>query len=164
MARNCLIREGEQTARANQLFEAYKIFAKQCMGPKNTILVSALKKIFGVDPEQLISSPDTRSELSRIFFEKYPERCALIGEGAVVKTINGAIESAKLIGANSRRSMAISTGFSVFAGKGYLDDPVYPWVQKTLESNEHDADKKFENLFEKSRAYLQSVIQFWEDQ
>jgi len=123
----------EQMQRANELYEHVLDYQARVSGPDKANTRRALNELltFARSPAEL-SSPDFADGMVDVMRRIFPEKAAYVGEAHLRVLISeGSAIAGKLRFPAPRGAILIVALMFAF-GHGCTDDPLYPWIARTL--------------------------------
>lgn len=159
-AREILHGSGDEMQRAQQLYERTLDYQEKVSGRNGENTRGALMEllILARRPETFLSSDivtSLRREMTRVF----PDKAAYIGEGGLTTLIEeGRSEAQKYLFPTTRgEALVVSLMFAF--GHGCTDDPLYPWIARTLcDSRITDPAARAGRLEKKAVTWLEHVL------
>jgi hypothetical protein len=150
---------GDEMARARALFAAMQAYLARIEGPDKTWAIAALRRVAAAPWASLVGPGEPfQNEALAAMQRIWPEKAAAVGEPALRRSIAAAEAAAAARGVDDRAGRALIAGLMFGFGHGVLDDPLYPWVEDTLQSGRHaDANQRAERLAAKTRIYVQAI-------
>jgi hypothetical protein len=123
----------DQMFRASKLHEKVVDYIDKVVGPSDQFTVEALRGIafFARRPAPLFSDNllrDLLGEIERI----YPQKFRYVGAEACAALIKEGIDAAHAHGLDPVRGPTLMCVLMLAFGHGCLDDPLYPWIGRTL--------------------------------
>ena len=140
-------------------------YLKHAAGVNHEYTLAALRRIRGMDTDDVpIEGEFTTTALNWMKLI-YPEKHRYVGEEALRKLVDEAKEVANSFCAKSDRSVAVLLGMMYAMGHGVTDDPLVPWVGRTLTNDSPpDPEARIKRLEGKARAYLGRVVDYFDQQ
>jgi hypothetical protein len=134
MVSDVLSSTDEQMVRAELLHARVDHYIEATSGPKNINVRNALESlsIFAKNPF-VCSEDDFEPIMLREMSSIFPDKVAYIGQDALTALIQEAREAAKRYGFASPRAQALLVALMFAFGHGCTDDPLYPWISRTLD-------------------------------
>ncbi len=149
-----------------QMQTAERLHAHACdvlariSGPGNAYNRAALAKVerLAADPAPL-QRDGLEDRLLADFVAAHPQKVEVLGEGPHRCLIARTIEQAQRLGVTSTRGLALFPVLAFIVGAGFADDPLYPWISRTLiDPRRPDPDQRAARLERRSRTYLRHVL------
>ena len=150
----------DQKERADQLYEKTTDYLDNVAGPVNAYTSDALRKIRRAASEDVTFSGEAfengmLSQMKRI----YPQKCNYVGDAPLRMLIQHGIELATTSSVTTTRGVALFVVLMFALGHGFSDDPLFPWVSRTLrDPKTDDPGKRVQRLETKSITYLDRVL------
>ena len=151
---------GDQMVRAQQIHEGYLDYLEKVSGPGAVNVHKALKEllILAKEPHSYSSNDlvDTMiQEMNRIF----PQKTAYVGETNLRALISEGLAEAGMYGFSDTRSQALMVILKYAFGHGCTDDPLYPWISRTLKDERIvDSTARAARLEKKAITWLEHVV------
>ncbi len=146
-----------QMTRADQLHQRAMRYIEMVAGQEMEYERQALNRI-APSPVALTFSGDDTKGIAAFFSKIYPQKCEYLGDSVVEDLVQRGISSAAAYSKSSKAAM-IFAGLMFIFGHGCLSDPQFPWIANTLEKDvPGDADGKIEQLYSKTRIYLENAL------
>ncbi len=149
-----------QMGRAEKLYERTRDYMEKVAGPENSYALKALKDIsvWGRQPLPF-SSDKFDPAMLREMTDFYPQKAAYVGEDRLKLLIREGIEGARSHEFATVRGAALSVVLMFAFGHGCFDDPLYPWIARTLEDDAiTDPVARAKRLETKALTWLDHVI------
>ena len=148
----------DQMKRADQLHQATMDYVEKVVGQDLEYEREALYRVVGPAPVAFSFSGDDRSTITAFLRKIYPQKCEYLGDPVLEDLVQRGISSASAYSGSSRAAM-IFAGLMFVFGHGCLSDTQFPWIADTLQTGDPgDADRKIEQLYSKTRIYLQNAL------
>lgn len=154
----------DQTDRADRVHAWLMEFLDAAEGPEGQYARWALQRARQVPYESIpVSSPTFDRQMIERMRENHPEKVAYLGEPALRGLIRRAIKEAKKHAVLNDMGVSLFVDLMFTVGHGFVGDPKYPWVAKTLTNRAiTDPDERAQRLYSKSMIYLDHVLQHLE--
>lgn len=122
-----------QMQRAEALHMETSMMLTQIHGPENRYTDAALRRLhlFAASPPILHSSRFSVDVVAAMF-QIHPQKCACVGEDALLALVDHARAEAARHGLLSLQDALLFVILMFSFGQGCLRDPLYPWIQGTL--------------------------------
>lgn len=151
---------GTQMERAGKLYRQTLDYLEQIAGPGDCHTRNALERISVIARQPLpVSRENFLPDAVRLMQWLYPEKAAHVGKKGLGQVIRKAVGEVSSCGMSTiHNAMIFSTLMFIF-GHGCLADPLYPWIENTLQ-NETITDNaaRAERLERKALIWLDNVI------
>ncbi|MCP3882969.1 MAG: hypothetical protein GY701_31915 [Sulfitobacter sp.] len=123
----------DQMQRAAELHEKTLVYQDRVAGPDNAHTLSALAQLplFARNPLPF-SFDDFVPGMLREMGDIYPQKVEYIGHEAIGQLINEAMEVARSFQLLTVRGVALTAVLMFAFGHGCCNDPLYPWIARTL--------------------------------
>jgi len=124
---------GGQMERAELLHQGTHDYQTQVAGPQNANVTNALRELSRLARAPFdLASDDFVPGMRREMFRVFPERAAYIGERGLMALLDEAREIAHTHQFVSTRAHVLVLILMFAFGHGCVDDPLYPWIARTL--------------------------------
>jgi len=146
--------------RAHDLHERMNDYLDVVAGPDNANVNRALRELSTLTRSQLPFTaanigPGLLREIHRIF----PEKAEYMGEAGVKALIVSGIQEAKRHGFSDVRHQTLIVVLKLAFGHGCTNDPLYPWISRTLQDDKITSpEARAERLEKKARTWLDHVL------
>jgi len=151
---------GSQMQRAEMLYEKTMDYREKVAGPEDNYSLDALRNI-AVFAKTLIDIPQNNfaafmlQEISQL----YPQKVAYTGADALTALIRKGMEGAQRQRFGTARGAALVTVLMLGFGHGCGNDPLYPWIMKTLKDETiTDPDARASRLEKRALTWLEHVL------
>lgn len=122
-----------QTQRAQQLYEKTLDYLEKVVGPKDIFTRQALERISVLARQQpSFSQKNFTTDMLNKTTYIYPEKAAFIGDSALELLIQEAVNEATTNSMIETHRMALFYVLMFAFGHGCTNDPLYPWIARTL--------------------------------
>jgi hypothetical protein len=124
---------GDQMQRAEQIHEGVLDYLEKVAGPNNVNVRKALEavSVFARKPVTF-SSNDFVAEMLQEMTRSFPRKVAYLGEERLTALIHEGRAEARKYGFPTLRGEALVVVLMFAFGHGCPDDPLYPWIARTL--------------------------------
>jgi hypothetical protein len=165
-AAEILTDETPQMPRAQRLFEKTQDYRKNIGGPRDDYTLAALRRISAmarqpppVPPAHL--APAMLQEMARV----YPQKSAYVGEAALRQLIESGMTAARSYGFSTPRALVLPVVLMFAFGHGCCDDPLYPWIARTLRDEAiTDSEGRAQRLEAKALTWLDRVLAYFDQE
>ncbi len=151
---------GDQMMRAQQIHEWHNDYLRKVSGPDAANVHKALSDLL-----TLARSPVTIAEdhlvqdLLRGMARVFPQKTAYVGEAGLRALIDEGIAEASQYRFEGARPRALLVILRFAFGHGCTDDPLYPWIERTLKDERTvSPEARAERLEEKALTWLEHVV------
>jgi hypothetical protein len=123
----------DQMMRSERIHAGYCDFLEKVSGPGASNVYRALKELLQLArtpldlPDDFV--PGILEEMKRIF----PQKVAYIGESGLGELVEEALAEARLYKFDTVREKVLILTLKFAFGHGCTDDPLYPWISRTLQ-------------------------------
>jgi hypothetical protein len=123
----------DQMQRAERIHEGYLDYLEGVSGPGNINVREALEALFAYAREQHAFYWDgLETTILRETNLLFPLRSAYVGEDGILGLVHEARAEAEKYGLGTARSVVLLTILKFAFGHGCTNDPLYPWISRTL--------------------------------
>ena len=152
--------EAPEMTKANRLHEWHNEYLEKVAGPENVNVRRALEFVDNfarTTPAALERNLD--DEILRGIVRAFPERAVSIGENALRALVAEGKEEAARHGFTTARSNALLIILKASFGHRCTNDPIYPWIRKTLDDPQiAGPDARADRLERKAVTWLGHVL------
>jgi hypothetical protein len=150
----------DQMQRADELHEKTIVYQEQVAGPNNAYTLAALAQLPALARNPLpFSSDDFIPGMLREMSAVFPQKVAFVGHEAIEQLIDEAIEAARSAELLTVRGAALTAVLMFAFGHGCGNDPLYPWISRTLTDPAiTDAVARAKRLEKKALTWLDHVL------
>jgi hypothetical protein len=155
---------GSQMQRADLLYEKTMDYRRQVAGPADAYTLRALRniQIFARQPLSL-PSDNFVSAMQREIGSVYPEKAAFVGAAGLEALIHQGMDLARTCQFLTVRAAALLVVLMLAFGHGCADDPLYPWIGRTLEDAAIDGPAaRAKRLEHKALTWLEHVLAYFD--
>lgn len=154
----------DQMARGDRLYHAFGEYASEVLGPGYRYEFEALRRLSQMGAEEPPGSVDRPEEFGAAALESlYPQKAAYLGEPVVREIVRQGIELAGRYFITTTKGAAVFVALFFTAGHRFDQDPVYPWIQATLEDHRFpDPDERARRLYARALTYLRHMVVYLE--
>ncbi|HVC63361.1 MAG TPA: hypothetical protein VND19_23730 [Acetobacteraceae bacterium] len=146
----------DQMARAEILYRGVLDYLAAVDGPDHAYTMTALRRLQDV---LAMAPPQDASAMASKFWTIHPEKCAYIGSVGLQALIAEAVAMAPRLGLSGVRGTAVAVRLMFTLGHACFDDPLYPWVVRTLaDPGLADPEARTMKLENRERAFLARVL------
>lgn len=149
-----------QMATAKRLHEEVKNYVDNVSGEKQINTWNALKNVCSVigKPFNFSKTPFTHNVLDQLN-SIHPFKALYIGDAATIDLINSAKMVSHEYGFDSEKSCFLLCTLMYFFGHACINDPLYPWIERTLKNDKiTDSTARAMRLEKKSITWLNHVL------
>ena len=124
---------GDQMTRADQIYEGVVDYHAKVAGENNVNVRKSLEalSVFARKPVSF-SSHDFVTEMLQHMTRIFPQKSAYVGKEALTKLIHEGRTEAQKYGFTTPHAEALIVVLMFAFGHGCTDDPLYPWISRTL--------------------------------
>jgi hypothetical protein len=150
----------DQMFRAERLYEKTLDYLRQVNGPEDRYAVKALKDLKVMAQQALAFSSDNFvAGLIQEMTMVYPQKVAYVGDEPLKALIRAGIDQSKAKGLRTVRGVALLSILMFAFGHGCIDDPLYPWIGRTLDDETvTDPAARAQRLEKKAITWLDHVL------
>lgn len=151
---------GDQMQRAEQVHEYSLDYLEKVSGLDAVNVKNALKGLGVFAKGSMNISPDNFvTDMLREMKTLFPLKVAYVGEEALTKLINEGRVEAEKYGFQTIRGQVLIVVLMFSFGHGCTDDPLYPWISRTLRDERIiDSEGRARRLEKKALTWLEHVI------
>jgi hypothetical protein len=155
---------GPQMQRADLLYERTMDYRKEVAGPEDAFALEALAKIRALAREPLrLSAGDLVAAMRREIAAVYPQKAAHVGADGIDALIREGIDEARRHRFEADRAVALVVVLMLAFGHGCSEDPLYPWIGRTLKIEAiTDPEARARRLESKALTWLDHVLAHFE--
>lgn len=152
-----------QMERADRLYEKTLEYRAKVGGPNDTFTLQALRRLHQLASQEVpIAASDVTGSVLEQMEQVYPEKTAYVGEEALKLLINRGEEVAHGYGFAKARAVALPPVLMFAFGHGCIDDPLYPWIGRTLKRDTiMSPDARARRLEKKAVIWLEHVLSYF---
>jgi len=149
----------DQMDRAEQIHQGFLDYLERVSGPGAENVHKALKDLLAFARTPVTFSNDFASDLLREMRRIFPQKAAYVGEPGLRALIDEAIDEARQYHFPTNRETALLAVLKYGFGHGCTDDPLYPWISRTLRDEKiKDPAARAARLEKKSLTWLEHVV------
>ncbi len=157
--------ETPQMLRAQCLYKKTLDYRKVVGGPRDEYTLAALGRISAlarqpppVPPPDL--APAMLGEMKRV----YPQKSMYVGDDGLQQLIKSGMTTAQKYGFTTPRALVLPAVLMFAFGHGCCDDPLYPWIARTLgDELITDPEGRAQRLEAKAAIWLDRVLEYFDD-
>jgi hypothetical protein len=149
-----------QMQRAELLYRKTLDFRQRVVGPKDVHAMAAYERL-AQRARQPVTIPmaELAPALLRELKDIYPEKAAYVGDAGIGALVGRGIEEADRHGFSTVRGIGIVVSLMLFFGHGCMDDPIYPWIARTLKKETvADPEERAGLLERRAMTWLDQVV------
>lgn len=151
---------GDQMQRAEQIHEGFLDYLEKVSGPGAVNVRKALNDLLNFAQMELAFPdgfvPGMLSEMRRVF----PQKADWVGEAGLKALIDEGIAEARQYRFNTVRQVALLVVLRFAFGHGCTDDPLYPWIARTLKDERiTEPAARAARLEKKAITWLEHVVE-----
>lgn len=154
-----------QMQRAQRLYDKTREYREKVAGPADAYTLRALSNIsvFARQPLRLSLTNFVPAALEEMAYV-YPQKAAYVGEGGLAGLIREAIGAARQYGFSTDRAVTLVVVLMFAFGHGCFDDPLYPWIGKTVEAGAiADPEAGARRLERRALTWLDHVLGYFHE-
>jgi hypothetical protein len=155
---------GDQMLRAERLFQKTIEYRRSVAGKEDTYTLAALRDIAQMAEMELPPFNGDMIQVMQQCIERvYPAKAEFVGADGLEKLILEARDAAAQYDFSSERGQALMVVLMLAFGHGCAEDPLYPWIGRTLlDPNIIGPGARAKRLERKALAWLQHVLAHFE--
>src|SRR5262249_30261255 len=124
---------GDQMERAEQIYQGVVESLERVSGPNNVNVLEALENLSVLARQPVtLSSNDFVADILWEMIRAFPQKAAYVGEKRLTALIHEGRAEAQKFGLTTLRAEALVIVLMFAFGHGCTDDPLYPWIARTL--------------------------------
>ena len=151
--------QGDQMSRAEQMFAVYVEYLETVCGVDNANVARALTNLMLFARTQMSFPNGFDAGMLDYIAEIFPQKSVYTGEANMVRLIHHAAARARSFGFSTHRHSALLIALMVGFGHGCTEDPLYPWISRTLaDPLIVDPVRRAERLEKQALTWLQHVL------
>jgi hypothetical protein len=153
-----------QMQRADHLYERTRDYRQRVNGPEDAHTLEALKGMAAFAREPTLGSGNQfEPSLFRQMGLLYPQKAEFVGARGLRLLMAEGAASARTHGFTSDRSQALTVVLMFAFGHGCCNDPLYPWIARTLADEKiADPEARAKRLETKALTWLDHVLAYFE--
>ena len=151
---------GDQMDRAERIHQSVLDYEEAVYGPGAVNVRKALETLLLKARSQItFSEADFVSGVLQGLKQVFPQKAAYIGDDALTELIGEARAEAQKYGFPTFRDEVLMVGLKFGFGHGCTNDPLYPWISRTLRDERIvDATARAARLEKKAVTWLEHVV------
>jgi hypothetical protein len=152
--------DGDQMQRAEQIHQGYLDYLERVSGPGAANVRKALKDLLAFTREPVtFSSKDLVARMLQEMNRIFPQKVAYVGETNLKILMDEALAEARIYGFSDVRPQTLLVVLMFSFGHGCTDDPLYPWISRTLKDERIiDPAARAARLEKKAITWLEHVV------
>ena len=152
--------DDDQMSKAEQLHEQTEGYLERVSGRNNANTRFFWEKLRSLPDKPLKWTVDSfDATVTGVVAELFPEKVAFVGEEGINELIRMARQAAREFGFATLGADALLVILMFAFGRGCADDPLYPWIGRTLRDERIvDQAARLERLERKALAWLEQVL------
>jgi hypothetical protein len=148
--------------RAELLYEKAKSHLFHAAGSRNEHAKAAMDRALQVSMEHLRKEvSDYPHGMESVFMRMYPEKAECAGTAALAELTRAATRASETAGITESAGRGLIAGLLFGFGHGVLEDPLYPWIARTLSDPLLAPAARTERLFNKVHTYLRHMALYF---
>lgn len=152
--------DGDQMSRSQQIHGEVLHYLERVSGPGATNVHDALRALFEFAQQPTTVSLDElgRSLLAEMW-RMFPAKAHYVGDAGLEELIRSGVDRSRQFGFTTPRQITLVVVLMFAFGHGCTDDPLYPWIARTLTDERIvSASARAERLETKARTWLEHVL------
>ena len=150
---------GDQMQRAQQIHELCLDNLGKVAGPGGANVHKALSDLLTYARMPIMFSNDLAADMLQAMHRVFPQKAAYVGEANLRTLIDEAIAEARQYRFETARQKALLVVLKFAFGHGCTDDPLYPWIARTLRDERIvDPAARAARLEKKAVTWLEHVV------
>jgi hypothetical protein len=156
---NVLRSAGDQMQRAQQIHDGSLEYMDQVSGPGAANVHDALRHLLGMARTPLEFSDDFAADMLGHMRRTFPQKADYVGETGLRRLIDEAVLESTQYGFLAARHMALIVVLKFSFGHGCTNDPLYPWIARTLQNDRIISPAaRARRLEKKATTWLEHVV------
>lgn len=151
--------DSDQMLRAHRLFTLIDCYILEAVGKQNQHVSAALQRL--KDDKACYREPfqiNRQAPILPVLNYYYPEKAKAIGQQALMELLQRAEQQAEHYNVATQQGTNLLCLLMFSFGHGVIDDPLYPWVKRTLiNTNFQQSQQRIDRLSSKTLTYLSAV-------
>lgn len=154
-----------QMQRAERIYEKTRDYREKVAGPQDAYTLKALRSISVLARQPLpVPSANFVSAMLAEMANSYPQKTAYVGEDGLKVLIDRGRTAARSYGFSTLRAVGLPVVLMFAFGHGCFNDPLYPWIAKTIEDQSiPDPDARAKRLEKKALTWLDHVLAYFDE-
>lgn len=149
----------DQMERAEQIHQGFLDYLEKVSGPRAENVHKALKDTLAFARAPITFSNDFASDMIREMKRIFPQKADYVGEPGMRALIDEGINEAREYRFPSTRQTMLLVILKYAFGHGCTNDPLYPWISRTLKDEKIvDPAARGARLEKKSLTWLEHVV------
>jgi hypothetical protein len=150
----------DQMVRAQRIHEGHNDYLDRVSGPGAVNVHRALRGVLAFARAPLaVPADDLRAGLLREMHRIFPEKAVYVGDEGLRALIDESVAEARRYRFDGARPVALLVVLKFAFGHGCTDDPLYPWIAKTLRDEKIvSPEARAARLEKKALTWLEHVI------
>lgn len=149
----------DQMHRAEQIHELCLDNLGKVAGPGAANVRKALSDLLTYARTPLVFSNDFVADMLQAMHRVFPQKAAYVGDSRLKALVEEGIAEARRYGFDTARQRALLVVLKFAFGHGCTDDPLYPWIARTLKDERIiDASARAARLEKKAVTWLEHVV------
>jgi hypothetical protein len=157
--------DGEpQMERAQLIYEKTREYREKVAGPRDKYTLKALRSISEMAQKPLpITAENFAPAMLSQMAQVYPQKTDYVGADQLNELIDEGLAAAQRYGFSSDRARALPVVLMFAFGHGCFDDPLYPWIAKTVNDGAiTDPEARAKRLEKKALTWLDHVLAYFD--
>jgi len=149
----------DQMQRAQQIHEGYLDYLEKVSGPGAMNVRKALADLLALARMSIPFSNDLAADMLREIHRVFPQKAAYVGPPGLKALIDEAVAEARVYRFDAARQRALLVVLKFAFGHGCTNDPLYPWIARTLmDERIMDPAARAARLEKKAVTWLEHVV------
>jgi hypothetical protein len=152
-----------QMDRADRIYEKTMDYREKVAGDQDEYTLNALRRILDLAQKPLAyPSGDRVNAMLAEMREVYPEKAEYLGEATLRLLIKEGLGAAEKYKFSTDHAIALPVVLMFAFGHGCFDDPLYPWIGKTMSDEAiTDPEARAKRLEKKALTWLNHVLAYF---
>ncbi len=150
---------GDQMVRSQQIHAGCLDYMEHVSGPAAVNVHRALRDLLALTRTRLDFSDDFSADMLGHMRRVFPQKAEYVGEPGLRALIDEATVESRKCGFSSARQTGLLVVLKFAFGHGCTDDPLYPWIARTLQDHRIvSPEARASRLERKATTWLEHVV------
>jgi hypothetical protein len=154
-----LLDSKDQMQRAERIYEGFLEYLEKASGPGAANVHRALRNLLAFARASLTFSEAFAGDMVREMRRLFPEKADYVGESGLRAIIEEAVDEACQYRFEADRHRALIVVLKFAFGHGATNDPLYPWIERTLKDERLEPEGRATRLEKKALTWLEHVVE-----
>jgi len=149
-----------QSVRADRLYAAMNEYIASVVEPERDSAIAAAGNLLDPGFEKLLPrGSNLQDGILHVLREMWFTKCEYLGEPVLRRVIQHGLELAQKYGFTTEKGQVLMVTLAFAVGHGFTRDPLNGWILRRLDAPRWaDPNKQADELYSKSRIYLQHIL------